>query len=828
MRCVSFKCKLLAFTCGLHYRVRMSILLALVFSKIVFADPANVSTGDSSGHIAQDVVPPVLIEQAVLHYPVEALPSQIHGTVVVDVHISIDGVVETVSISSGHVLFHHEAKIAAKRLRFSPATQDNKRIPFNTTVSFHFTPPHLEPRGDEEHPHHSIVVSSDSLHNQTSHVEVQFDEATLDQERQIDLARSLESVAGVEFASGASNNSKPLIRGQTERRLQIVRDGISHSSQKWGVDHAPEIDVFDVGQIRVRKGAEAVRYGGDAVGGVILIDSPMLPQEDGVFGKTLVGGASNGRKGFSMGRVDMRYAKWAGRLQANGLSATDVQTPLYILGNTASKVWNTSGILQHTKDREKITFKWSHYQNQGGVFYGMRAETPADLDSLLSAEVPPGSESWILGRDIDKPYQRVDHTKGILSWEKEPTWGSFSVLYGYQRNDRVEAEPSRIKDAGPQYNFLLHTHTMDVLVDHAEWILGTTELDIEWGVSTKLQDNLYSGYTLIPNYRQIDLGGFMTQKWIFSKASLSTGVRFDTSHQDAYLKDADYDAHARRDLLPEDCLLTDAVAKCTTQYSGDAFILGGVVQIVPESLEVRGDISTGTRFPNVDERYLLGAAPSFPVYAMGDPNLSKEKVRSGTLTIGYRNPFLAAELSAYTNRLQNYIYFAPWVSDGMVQNVTMVQGSFPIYKFQSIDAHFYGVDGTLTFFEDTPFSSVISGATVRAWNTDTGQHLVGIPPDSIRIQSGWKGEVFTLQPSVSYTASQSRAPRELDFADVPEDFWLLNLQASLSHSIGQQDLVVNLNARNLLNRQYRRYTSLIRYYADEPGRDVQLSVSTTF
>jgi len=789
------------------------------------ADPASVSTGTAS--TIEDVVPAELIERAVLHYPLEALPSKLHGTVVLQVHISKLGIVEYADVISGHDVFHHEAIIAAKRLHFTPALQENSPIPFDTTVSFHFSPPHVEPR-DEEHPDHSIVVSSDSLHNQTAHVEVVLGEEQLDQERQIDLARTLEGVAGVEFASGSSNTSKPLIRGQTERRLLIVRDGIPHASQKWGVDHAPEMDIFDIGTIRVRKGAEAVRYGGDAIGGVILIESPELLAIDGVAGKTIVGGSSNGRKGFGMSRFDFKQQQWAGRIQGNWMNAMDVQTPTYILGNTASNVWNVGGVLQHSSNRQVLTTRLSHHHNFSGIFYGMGAESPEDLEQALTTERPLNADEWKQGRSIEKPYQDVDHTKGSVAWEFEPSWGSVHAQYAFQRNDRQEAEPSRIPDAEPQYNFLLRTHSADLYIDHSDWMLGTTELDIEWGVSAKFQDNLYAGRILIPNYRQLDVGAFWTQRLIFEKTSLSMGMRLDGSHQDAYMKERDYEAHERRDLLPDECSFDASVAKCTTQYSGNAFVLGGIVQVVPEALEVRGDISTGVRFPNVDERYLLGAAPTFPVYAMGDPNLPRERVRSGTLTIGYRNEILATEVSGYTNWIDNYIYFAPWTVDGSLQNVTLINGSFPIYKFQSVDAHFYGLDGMLHLLEDSRFATSISGATVRAWNRDTSEHLIGIPPDSVRLKSGWKGDVLSIQPNISYVAKQHRVLSNLDFSDPPEDFWLFNIQASVKHQFADAEWMLNLNAQNLFNTRYRRYTSLLRYYADEPGRDVQVSLSTHF
>ncbi len=801
-------------------------MIVLLLVSMGYAEPASVTT--TSPEIGGDVEPPVLLAQAVLHYPQEALKEQLHGTVLVQVLISEQGTIGKATILSGESLFHEEALTAAKRLQFQPATQNSKPIAYQTTIEFHFSPPHIEPKG-EDHPSHSIVVSSDSLHNRSSHVEERLSEETVDAHRQTDLARSIEHVAGVQFASGASNNAKPLIRGQTERRLQIIGDGIAHASQKWGVDHAPEIDMFDVGEIRVRKGAEAVRYGGDAIGGVILIDSPSLPTFNGIKGKVLTGVATNGQKVFTMGRLDGRQGSWAGRIQGNLLSSEDLSTPTYILGNTASQVWNLGSVLEHQGSLLDVTLRVGHHHNQSGVFYGMRSESPSEFEQQLTSTRPVQADLWSADRSIDKPFQQVDHTKGSALFAFDPSWGKVDLRYAYQRNDRVESEPSRNSTDSPQYNFLLHTHTLDLHSDHTDWMFGTTEIDFDWGLSGKVQDNIYTGLPLIPNYRQFDLGGYAMQRAIFSQASMSIGARVDSSLQDAYLSQDDYEAHARRDLLPNDCeQYSSQVTQCTTRYNGHALVLGGVWQIVPESLEIRGDLSTGMRFPNVDERYLLGAAPSFPVFAMGDPNLPREEVRSATMTFGYRNHWMALEASGYFNQIDNYINFAPSVEAGSVQNVTLAQGTFPIYRFQSVDAQFYGVDGQWTLLEDRPVETLITGAVVRALDSSSNQQLVGTPPDTLRLQTGWQTELWSIQPSVSWVGRQSRVPVDLDFAPAPEAFWLLNLQASWQHTILSQILTWNIQAENIFNTQYRRYTSLLRYYADAPGRNVQLSLTTIF
>ena len=81
----------------------------------------------------------------------------------------------------------------------------------------------------------------------------------------------------------ASGMGKPIIRGQDERRNLILFDRVRHAGQKWGVDHAPEIDPFAAGSITVIKGAGGIRWGPDAIGGVVLVDPLPLRRTPGKF-----------------------------------------------------------------------------------------------------------------------------------------------------------------------------------------------------------------------------------------------------------------------------------------------------------------------------------------------------------------------------------------------------------------------------------------------------------------------------------------------------------------------------------------------------------------
>src|SRR5690606_33922304 len=118
-------------------------------------------------------------------------------------------------------------------------------------------------------------------------------------------------IAGVNILRTGSNIAKPVLNGLYGSRLLIVNNGVRHESQQWGLDHAPEIDPFSAQSITVIKNADAVRYGPDALAGVIVL-VPDTADSDRIFsgrvnsifqsnGKayTLHTGAKGTYKGFS-------------------------------------------------------------------------------------------------------------------------------------------------------------------------------------------------------------------------------------------------------------------------------------------------------------------------------------------------------------------------------------------------------------------------------------------------------------------------------------------------------------------------------------------------
>ena len=124
----------------------------------------------------------------------------------------------------------------------------------------------------------------------------------------------------------------------------------------------------------------------------------------------------------------------------------------------------------------------------------------------------------------------------------------------------------------------------------------------------------------------------------------------------------------------------------------------------------------------------------------------------------------------------------------------------------------------------------VRGALVRATDADTGEFLIGTPPDHLsltaHLRPRMRGALGDAEIAVTtdLVASQSRTDPSADFAPVPEGYVLLSATASTAFDLGERSLRIGLDATNVFNTRYREYTSLLRYYADNPGRDIRVRV----
>src|SRR6185369_807517 len=106
------------------------------------------------------------------------------------------------------------------------------------------------------------------------------------------LADALADVPGVTGTSFASGASRPVIRGFDANRVKTLEDGIgSFDVSDVGPDHGVPIDPLSAQSVEVVRGAATLRYGSQAIGGVVNAINNRVPTElpDKPFGGEVTG-----------------------------------------------------------------------------------------------------------------------------------------------------------------------------------------------------------------------------------------------------------------------------------------------------------------------------------------------------------------------------------------------------------------------------------------------------------------------------------------------------------------------------------------------------------
>jgi len=273
---------------------------------------------------------------------------------------------------------------------------------------------------------------------------------------------------------------------------------------------------------------------------------------------------------------------------------------------------------------------------------------------------------------------------------------------------------------------------------------------------------------------------------------------------------------------------------CDSTFHTISASLGGLYRFT-DALSVKLEASTASRPPNPDEQYLNGTSPTFPVLALGKPDLRPETTYSTSLTASYRSDRVNAELSGFANVIDDYIYFAPAIGpDGMPIFDVLIRGTFPRFITRPVDALFYGVDGGVSA---SPTSWLELGAqvsAVRAKNTDDDTYLAFIPPDQARASVTYKRSSLGplrgsyAQVSGTFVRRQGRFELAADFAPPPDGYVLLGAELGTETTLGAHAVRLGLQGSNLTNARYRDYTSLLRYFADQPGLQLLLRVGIDF
>jgi iron complex outermembrane receptor protein len=660
------------------------------------------------------------------------------------------------------------------------------------------------------------------------------------------LGDALKSLSGVSSLNTGNTVVKPMINGLHSSRVVIVNNGVRMEDQEWGAEHAPNIDINSVNNLTVLKGAGALQYSGDAVGGVIIAETSKVPVKDSLYGKSLMTATSNGRGAALSSKLTKSYK--------NGMYATlqgtlkhfgDFEAPDYILSNTG--IFERSASLQVGFNRFDYGIEgyYSIFKNEIGILAASHLGGARDQIRAISSDVPLIINDFTY--TINAPRQDVSHhlatVKGFKRFEN---FGKLSIQYDFQRNNRLEFDIRRGDDKNKAASDLqLDTHT--VLLDLESHL--TDAITLKSGIMTRYQKNVANPNTgvrrLIPDYQMYDFGMYFVVDYQWNEQLLlEAGARYDLSYMNvfkfyrtSFWESRDYDQYFSGIVVEE--LENQILTNPQLNFNNGSATLGANYTF-GEDYKLFFNYSIASRAPNSSELFSEGLHHSASRIELGDLSFNSEIAHKVALTFQRKNDLFSFNVNPYINTITDFIVNEP------VDVQQTLRGNFQVWEYRQTNAQLLGVDidASFAFAENCRLNSQFS--LVKGYDRTLNQPLISIPPANISNEIVYQNSEFNnirLSLQSAYNFKQNDYPdtnfevftpetqtwQMVDVSSTPDAYHLLNFNSSIDININQNSkLTVGLGITNLLNTSYRNNLNRLRYYADDLGRNFLFNLKINY
>ncbi len=602
------------------------------------------------------------------------------------------------------------------------------------------------------------------------------------------LGNSLDAQPGIATTFFGAGASRPIIRGLGEDRVRVLQNGIGAIDVSTASpDHAVTSEALDADRIEVLRGAAALAYGGNAVGGVVnVIDQsiPTRPIDGAAFqGLAAYSSVDDGRQGAA--NLGFGDGVFAVRLSAAARVTEDYDTPLGTAFNTWSEVstygagasvvdgWGFAGLAMKQTDNA----------------YGLLPDDPTELEGRIELEQTRVEARGDVRLDRG-PFRRLD--------------------FGAQHSDYRHTEFEG--DGGQGTQFFNQGWEARIEAHHrGERLRGAIGLQ-----ATDVDLDAVGDEAFLTPTNTRDFGAFAIERWDMGGWGIEGGLRLERrEHENA-----------------------SAGARAFDAVSGS---LGAFVR--PNSNWFIGATLARTeRAPTATELFADGPHLATSTYELGDPGLAPEIATSFEASARYDSGHLSLEANMFAIDFADYIALVErgdvwWVDeDADVSGFAPDAASaplaaddvLPVFSSMQQDASFVGgeISVRVRLLEAGAFT--VSGDAaldlVRAQFAGGG-HPPRIPPRSLTLgveaeSAHWTGRI----ESVNVERQNRLAP----FETPTDGYSFVNVSLAFRPDGEAGAWRIRLDGRNLTDELGRVHSSFLKDELPLPGRSLRLTVLTEF
>jgi iron complex outermembrane recepter protein len=611
-------------------------------------------------------------------------------------------------------------------------------------------------------------------------------------------------IAATTFAPGAS---RPMIRGLDTYRVRVQENGVgAHDVSALSEDHAVPIDPFAADRVEIIRGPATLRYGSQAIGGVVDVSNGRIPEAipQGGFSAVINGGYNTVDRGRDGG---MKVTAGAGNIvlyaDAFRRQTEDYDTP---------------------RGKQTNSFVDSEGYALGGSFVWRDGFAGVSYTRFASLYGIPGEEAADHRPRIDLHQEKVQSRgewrvrdygiEAIRYWLGATRYGHNEVVFDADAGNDI---------IGTRFTNREHEARMEVQHQAFRSPFGMIRgaVGIHWGdkrVRGFAVDEPVDGL-IDPAARSQTVAAFLFEEIHLTPAlKLQAAVRVESTESRGTGVDLGD---------PVDPLAPIDVRRSFAPKSASV----GLLYQLPLGIVARLTGQVTERAPDVAELFSKGVHEATGTFEIGNPYLRKETAR--TIELGFKRAQGAFrfDATAFHTHFDDFI-FKRFTGIGCGDTLASCGSEDELDQlvFSQRDATFRGAELSARW-DVLPVGRGVVGIEgqydfVRATFSGAG-NVPRIPPHRVGAgvyyrDSNWFARLFAL-----HAFDQDKVSID-DEKDTPTDGYTL-LNADLSYTFALEPsggvvprMTIGLRAENLLDQEIRNHVSFKKDEVLQPGRTVRL------
>lgn len=649
------------------------------------------------------------------------------------------------------------------------------------------------------------------------------------------LGKTLERELGVSNLSFGPGVGQPVIRGMSGPRVRIMQNGMgAHDLSALSPDLAVAFETMLADSITVLRGPATLRYGGNAIGGMVDIKHQRIPDKiplNGYAGRTDFSYNHNSADKAGLISFDAGKGIFAIHVDYYKRSSNNTHIPGTALDEGAIR----QQFQVEPSTNSKNVIQNSNSNSQGGSvgvsMIGRHGHIGGSYHQMVrNYGIPPGvpGHDSIGGTEQEAFRTNMSQRRYDLDGLWKTYWPSLpriNAKLSYIDYDHKDFDKSVIdRDASlTRFKNSVWESRLEMNHQRGEWLEGT------FGMQWQNRSFSATGIETFTPAANIDSIGFFITETVFitDRINLEMGARIE--HQTTDPKSNAITLSGISAPLPLPNTLNFLTYSLAASLS---------YEILPKT-SLYLNWQRAQRAPDVQELFASGPHFSTRSFEIGRLNLDAEQTNHYELGLRYTGKQVSFQANGYYKSVQDFIYLE---NQGTFFNLAPdpprfqlacanLRNCLPVFGYQANTANFAGYEAEIAAHPrlglPVNLRFTLFSDYVRGWFQDeTIGNVPRLPPlrfgGEIGLQwTQWRG-------GLRYTHALAQDKPGILETDTPS-YHRLDLDVSYDWKMpNNRKVLFFAKLSNMTNTTIRNSTSFLRNFAPEAGFSALMGISASF